>query len=46
MLIGCGITSKEVGLSKEETKEMYNWYNFHNTINQKEIVELKKTQDF
>lgn len=40
------ITAKEVGLTPEETKQMYSWYDFDSTINEKDIEELKKTQDF
>ena len=40
------IASKEVGLTKEETKEMYSWYNFDTKITEKDIEELKKTQSF
>lgn len=40
------ITAKEVGLTPEETKEMYSWYNFDSAINDKDIQELKKTQEF
>lgn len=38
--------SKEVGLTVEETKQMYKWYDFDMTIKDKDIKELEKTQDF
>ena len=40
------VVSKEVGLTIEETKEMYKWYDFDMTIKDKDIKELEKTQDF
>ncbi|WP_315119147.1 NrtA/SsuA/CpmA family ABC transporter substrate-binding protein [uncultured Clostridium sp.] len=40
------ITAKEVGLTPEETKEMYSWYDFDSNISDKDIEELKKTQEF
>lgn len=40
------ITAKEVGLTPEETKQMYSWYDFDSNINEKDIQELKKTQEF
>ncbi|GAA0746973.1 NrtA/SsuA/CpmA family ABC transporter substrate-binding protein [Clostridium oceanicum] len=38
--------SQEVGLTIEETKQMYKWYDFDITIKDKDIKELQKTQDF
>ncbi|MCY6371467.1 NrtA/SsuA/CpmA family ABC transporter substrate-binding protein [Clostridium ganghwense] len=40
------MTSKEVGLGVEETKEMYSWYDFDMNIKDEDIEELKKTQEF
>lgn len=40
------VVSKEVGLTIEETKEMYKWYDFDMTVKDKDIKELEKTQDF
>ncbi|MFD3156861.1 ABC transporter substrate-binding protein [Haloimpatiens sp. FM7330] len=40
------IASKEIGLTIEETKEMYKWYDFDMEIKDKDIKELEKTQDF
>ncbi|WP_034869080.1 ABC transporter substrate-binding protein [Clostridium lundense] len=40
------ITAKEVGLTPEETKQMYSWYDFNSSITDKDIQELKKTQEF
>ncbi|ENK1243552.1 NrtA/SsuA/CpmA family ABC transporter substrate-binding protein [Clostridium botulinum] len=40
------VVSKEVGLTIEETKAMYKWYDFDMTIKDKDIKELEKTQDF
>lgn len=40
------ITSKEVGLTTEQTKEMYSWYDFDLNISQKDKEELEKTQQF
>ncbi|MBU5485728.1 NrtA/SsuA/CpmA family ABC transporter substrate-binding protein [Clostridium sp. MSJ-11] len=40
------ITAKEVGLTPEETKEMYSWYDFDSNISDKDIEELKRTQEF
>lgn len=38
--------SKEVGLTVEETKEMYNWYDFNLDITDADIQSLKDTQKF
>ncbi|MCR1954917.1 NrtA/SsuA/CpmA family ABC transporter substrate-binding protein [Clostridioides mangenotii] len=38
--------SKEVGLTVEETKEMYSWYDFNIDITDKDIKSLEDTQDF
>lgn len=40
------ITGEEVGLTLDETKEMYSWYDFNNKITESDIEELEKTQDF
>lgn len=40
------IVSKEVGLTDEETKQMYQWYDFDMTVKDKDIKELEKTQEF
>ena len=40
------ITSKETGLSKEDVKQMYNWYDFNPEIKDSDIDGLKKTQEF
>lgn len=40
------IASKEIGLTPEETKQMYDWYDFDMEIKDKDIKELEKTQDF
>lgn len=39
-------TSKEVGLTVDETKEMYEWYDFDMNIKESDIEELKRTQEF
>lgn len=39
-------TSKEVGLTVDETKELYKWYDFNLDITDKDIQSLKDTQDF
>ncbi|AWK53075.1 ABC transporter substrate-binding protein [Clostridium beijerinckii] len=38
--------SKEVGLTIDQTKEMYSWYDFSMDITDKDMEELEKTQDF
>lgn len=38
--------SKEVGLTEEETKEMFTWYDFNMDIKDSDIDELEKTQEF
>lgn len=38
--------AKEVGLSEEETEELYKWYNFNPKIDDDEIQALKDTQKF
>ncbi|MCC0694710.1 MULTISPECIES: NrtA/SsuA/CpmA family ABC transporter substrate-binding protein [unclassified Clostridioides] len=38
--------AKEVGLSVEETKELYAWYDFSLDITDKDISSLEETQDF
>lgn len=38
--------AKEVGLSEEETEELYKWYNFNPEIDDNEIQALKDTQKF
>lgn len=38
--------SNEVGLSVEETKELYGWYDFNMDLTDKDIEELEKTQEF
>lgn len=40
------ITSQETGLSKEDVKQMYNWYDFNPEIKDSDIDGLKKTQEF
>ncbi len=40
------VVSKEVGLSLDETKEMYSWYDFSSKITDKDIKELEDTQEF
>lgn len=40
------IAAKEIGLTPEETKQMYDWYDFDMGIKDKDIKELEKTQDF
>jgi len=40
------ITSNEVGLDVESTKEMYSWYDFDMTIRDEDVAELKRTQEF
>jgi sulfonate transport system substrate-binding protein len=40
------IASKEVGLTTEETNEMYKWYDFDSEIKDSDIEDLEKTQDF
>ena len=38
--------ANEVGLTVEETKEMYSWYDFNLDITDADIQSLKDTQDF
>ena len=38
--------ANEVGLTVEETKEMYSWYDFNLDITDADIQSLKNTQDF
>lgn len=38
--------SKEVGLTVEETKELYKWYDFNLDITDKDMKSLNETQDF
>lgn len=40
------ISAKEVGLTPEETKKMYSWYDFDMNIKDNDIKELEKTQNF
>lgn len=40
------VVSKDVGLSLDETKEMYSWYDFSSKITDKDIKELEDTQEF
>lgn len=40
------LTAEEVGLTVEQTKEMYGWYDFDLTISEKDLEELEKTQAF
>jgi sulfonate transport system substrate-binding protein len=39
-------TATEVGLTVDETKELYKWYDFKLDITDKDIQSLKDTQDF
>lgn len=38
--------AKEVGLSEDETKELYKWYDFNTQITENEIKSLEETQKF
>lgn len=38
--------AKEVGLSEEETEELYTWYDFDPAIGKDEMQALKDTQKF
>lgn len=40
------MVADETGVSIEEVKTMYKWYDFDPTIHEKDIEELEKTQDF
>ena len=40
------MAAKETGISKEDVDKMYDWYDFSPQISQKDIDELKKTQEF
>lgn len=40
------LTGEKVGLTADETKEMFTWYDFNPTITAEDIEELKKTQQF
>lgn len=40
------MVAEETGISVEEVKEMYQWYDFNPEITDKDIEELEKTQNF
>jgi sulfonate transport system substrate-binding protein len=40
------LTAKETGLTLEEVKEMYGWYDFNQQITEKDIASLKATEAF
>lgn len=40
------MVSEETGISVEEVKAMYQWYDFNPSITEKDIEELEKTQQF
>ncbi|KDR94854.1 sulfonate transport system substrate-binding protein [Peptoclostridium litorale DSM 5388] len=40
------MAAQETGISMDDVEKMYEWYDFSPQISQKDIEELKKTQDF
>lgn len=40
------LAAEETGISLEEVKQMYNWYDFNPTITEDDLLDLEKTQDF
>lgn len=40
------LAAEETGISLDEVKQMYGWYDFNPTITDKDLQDLEKTQDF